>query len=424
MSRTKVICLASILILLCALPAAESSMADRQSKSQRAGVKPLQPDFTPQAQRIESMTDQLVARSGIPGLSMVIVQNGKVISARGYGVTQAGTADSVKADTVFRLASLSKAFAATITGKLVEQGALTWDTPIASQLPAFKLRDYQRAQQVTVRDVLSHRVGLAHNTYDRDLEANQPYQLLAEKLSEAPLQSCEPSECYGYQNIAFSLIGDVVFAASGDFYSHQVEKQIFHPLGMNTATFGRDELMASSSWARPHVRRGGAWIAVTPRENYYHVPPAAGVNASAQDMGQWLLAQLGHYPDVLSKDLINQIHTPQVSTPGEMRGSSWRRERLINAYYGLGWRVFDYQGNTMVFHGGAVQGYRSAVALLPEKDLGVAIMWNSESAAPSGLIPTVLDRALNLPQRGWIEEDMPVMSDEAAIETGSNSEQE
>lgn len=415
MTRAKAITSSLLLVLLCTIPAAECSRAGKpEAASAQNGARPLQPDFTPQAQRIEALTEQFMARTRLPGLSMVMVQNGRVISLRGYGETAIGSGERVGADTTFRLASLSKAFAGTLTGQLVEQGALSWDSPISQQLPMFKLRDYQRAQQLTVRDVLSHRVGLAHNTFDRDLEANQPYQLLAERLSDAPL-TCTPGECYGYQNIAYSLIGDVVFAVTGDFYPHQVEKQIFHPLGMRGATFGREELMASASWARPHVRRGAGWVAVTPKANYYHVPPAAGINATARDMGQWLLGQLGHYPDVLSRELLNQIHTPQVNTPGETRGSAWRRERLLSAYYGLGWRVFDYQGNTMIFHGGAVQGYRGAIALLPDKDFGVAILWNSESSAPSGLLPTVLDRVLGLPARAWVEEDAP-QTDAAAID--------
>jgi beta-lactamase class C len=277
-----------------------------------------------------------------------------------------------------------------------------WDTPIVNQLPAFKLRDYRRAQEVTVRDVLSHKVGIARNTYDRALEANEPYPLLAERLSEAPM-SCSTGDCYAYQNVAFSLIGDLVFAATGDFYPHQVERRIFHPLGMTASTYGREGLEGSASWARPHVRGGKAgWIAVRPKETYYHVPPAAGVNSSAHDMSLWLMAQMGGRPDVLPPEVLNPIHTPQVITPGEMRGSRWRRERVRAAYYGMGWRVFDYAGHTLLFHGGAVQGYRGLIAILPDRQLGIVVLWNSESAAPSGLMPSLMDRALDLPREDWL----------------------
>jgi beta-lactamase class C len=97
------------------------------------------------------------------------------------------------------------------------------------------------------------------------------------------------------------------------------------------------------------------------------------------------------------------LHAPLVATPGEMRSSSWRRTRLSAASYALGWRVYDYAGHQIVFHGGAVQGYRGLIALMPERDLGVAILWNSESALPSNLLPTILDRAIGLPGEPWLD---------------------
>ena len=359
------------------------------------------PDFSADAREIERLAEGVVQQSRIPGMAMAIVQDGKVLSARGYGVVDSRNPQPVGPDTVFRIASLSKAFAGTLSAILVSEGAMSWDSPVSNQLPAFALRDLQGAQRLTVREILSHRVGLGYNTYDRDLEADQPYPVLAEKLSQAPM-TCSPGDCYAYQNIAFSLVGDLVFATTGDFYSHQVEKRLFHPLGMYGATYGRDGLEASPSWARPHVRSGGKWLAVRPKETYYRIPPAAGVNASINDMAQWLIAQMGHRPDVLSPEVLNEIQTPQVSTPGEIRGGGWRRERLKSAYYGLGWRIYDYAGHTLVFHGGAVQGYRAVAAFLPDRDIGVVILWNSESAMPNGLLPTTLDRALGLPAREWL----------------------
>ena len=366
-----------------------------------ASVRPHHADLTHAAREVEQLAAFVVDKKKLPGLALVIVQDGRVLTLRGYGVTEAGGSEAITPDTVFRLASLSKAFAATLTSQLVQEEAMGWDTPIVNQLPAFKLRDYARAQTVTPRDVLAQKVGLARNTFDRDLEANEPYPLLAERLSDAPL-TCTTGDCYGYQNVAFSLIGDLVFAATGDFYAHQVETRIFHPLGMDTATYGREGLEGSASWARPHVRRGTGWVAVRPKETYYHVPPAAGVNASASDMSKWLIAQMGDRPDVLPPDVLNPIHTPQVLTPGETRGSRWRRERVRAAYYGMGWRVFDYAGHTLLFHGGAVQGYRSLIGFLPDRGVGMVVLWNAESSAPSGLLPSLMDRALDLPHEDWV----------------------
>ena len=148
-----------------------------------------------------------------------------------------------------------------------------------------------RAGKLRIDDLLSHRVGLPHNSLDRALEADSPYPLLLEQLDEVT-PVCSVGSCYSYQNVAFSLIGDVTFAVTGDFFTHQVEKRIFHPLMMETATYGRDALEASGDWAHPHVKRSGRWQSVLPKLTYYRIPPAAGVNASARDLGQWMLAHL------------------------------------------------------------------------------------------------------------------------------------
>ena len=364
----------------------------------------------------EAMAQDLVANQRVPGLAMAIVHDGRILSARGYGITDVSDAEPVDAHTVFRLASLSKSFAGTVTGMLVSEGALRWDSRVADFMPSLQFADPSAAQQLTVADVLSHRVGLRHHTYDRDIEGNADYHSLVQRFAAAPM-ACAPGDCYGYQNVAFSLVGDVVFAASGQFYSESVARRIFKPLGMNDASLGLDGITASSRWARPHVRAGAGWKSLTPKPTYYRLAPAAGVNASISDMAQWLLAQGGHRPDVLPAPLLATLQAPIVGTPGEIRGSSWRRERLNSAGYGLGWRVYDYAGNRLVFHGGAVQGYRGLMAMLPERDVGVVVLWNSNSSLPSGLLPTILDRAIGLPAQQWLDVDIDVealyASDEA-----------
>ncbi len=380
-------------------------MPYRTSLAQRQ-VMPLAQGFDVKA--FEAMAQQLTVGQRVPGMSMTIVQNGRVLSARGYGVTDVAAPQTVDSHTVFRLASLSKAFAGTMTGLLVADGSLRWDSKVSDYVPSFQLSDPMSTQRATVADLLSHRVGLrAHNAYDKDIEANAEYYTVAQKLAYAPLD-CMPGQCYAYQNVAFSLIGDVVFAATGSFYDQAVDRRIFKPLGMNDASIGLTGIQSSARWARPHVRSRNGWVSVSPKPTYYRLPPAAGVNASASDMAQWLIAQTGHRPDVLSAPLLATLHSPIISTPGEMR-AGWRRERIYSASYGLGWRVFDYAGHQVIFHAGAVQGYRGLVALVPERDLGVAILWNSDSSVPSGLLPTILDRAIGLPSQQWI--DVPYESD-------------
>ena len=388
--------------------AASAPTAATASDAPTLAARPLVPAVN--VAEVEAMAQQLVANGRIPGLAVAIVQDGRVLSARGYGVTDAHAGNPVDAHTVFRLASLSKSFAGTVTGILVNDGVLRWDSHLVDYVPDFKLSRPGAAEQVTVADLLSHRVGLTRNAYDRDLEANADVRSLTLRMANAPM-TCAPGECYAYQNVAFSLIGDIVFAATGQFYSETVARRIFKPLGMHDASYGLEGLEASARWARPHVRGRGGWVPVSPKPNYYRVAPAAGVNASISDMAQWLIAQSGHRPDVLPAPLLATLHTPLVQTPSELRGSGWRRARLSSAGYALGWRVFDYAGHQVVFHGGAVQGYRTAMAMLPDRDLGIAILWNSESALPSGLLPTVLDRALGISGGQWLDED--VLPDES-----------
>ncbi|MGB3047087.1 serine hydrolase domain-containing protein, partial [Dokdonella sp.] len=328
------------------------------------------------------------------------VQGNEVVHERTLGYADWNSREKIEADTVFRLASLSKAFATTLSGLLIENGLLHWETTISSVLPTFSLADLDSSNKLTIADILSHRVGLPHNTYDSLIEQDEPYPLLVERLAEVPM-ACPVGECYAYQNIAFSLIGDITYAVTGDFYYHEVEKRIFHPLGMSTATYGRDALEQSKHWARPHRRSGKRWKAFQPNEAYYRMPPAAGANASLRDMEKWLIAQMGGRPDVLSAQLLETLHTPLVETPRDLRSTPWRRGRLLDAQYALGWRVYQYAGEPLVFHAGAVQGYRAMIGFLPDRQVGLIMLWNCESAAPSGLMPMLFDRYLGLPAVDW-----------------------
>jgi beta-lactamase class C len=389
-----------------------TNLADRR-------VLPLAHGFDVAA--FENAANALTTGERIPGMAMAIVQNGRVLSARGYGVTDVRAPQPIDAHTVFRLASLSKAFAGTMTGLLVNDGSLRWDSKVHDYVPSFQLSDPGSTQRVTVADLLSHRVGLHdHNAFDKDIEADAEYYSVARKLAYAPLD-CAPGQCYAYQNVAFSLIGDVVFAATGSFYDQAVDRRIFKPLGMNDASIGLPGIESSTRWARPHIRSRNGWVSLMPKPTYYRLPPAAGVNASVSDMAQWLIAQTGHRPDVLPAPLLATLHAPLIRTPGEMR-AGWRRQRLESASYALGWRVFDYAGHQVVFHAGAVQGYRGVVALVPERDLGIAILWNSTSGLPTGLLPTMLDRAIGLPTQQWL--DTPIGNDLLMADSADGSEKD
>lgn len=360
--------------------------------------------------------ERLEQRHAVAGLATAVVIDDKVVYEHTLGYANATTQEAITPETVFRLASLSKAFATAVAGVLVNDGKLSWDTKLADVLPFFKLKDAAAAEKATVRDILGQRLGLPRNTYDNMLEGDVSYEELVRRLDEVDM-TCAVGQCYGYQNVAFSMISDVVYAMTGDFFYRQVDKRIFFPLGMKTASYGREALESSPSWARPHRPSGpGGWRPFEPKEAYYRVAPAAGVNASLRDMEQWLIAQMGGRPDVLSQSLLQTLHTPEVATPVELRSTPWRRERLSAASYGLGWRVFQYGGETLIFHAGAVEGYRTMIGFFPKYRAGVVTMWNSASPMPSGLMPMVFDSMLGLEHEDWagVESETPAGTTKAA----------
>lgn len=418
----------TVFLVLVAAAAGDSDAATRKKK-----LDPLRPaastprpplarvdaaavatDLVPVTGDFARWVEQLAQGDAVAGLAVAVVKDTDVIYERTLGHADWSTRTPVTPTTVFRLASLSKGFAAALTGLVVDDGVMSWDTRVAGVLPTFALADLEGSSRLTVRDILSHRVGLPNNTYDRLLEQAEPYPLLVDRLREVPL-ACAVGECYGYQNIAFSLIGDVTYAVTGDFFYHLVEKRLFHPLGMTTATYGLDALRSSTSWARPHKRSRKTWVAFEPNQNYYHLPPAAGANASLRDMEQWLIAQMGGRTDVLAQELLDELHAPQVATPKDASLTPWRRERLLDARYALGWRVFDYAGEPMVFHAGAVKGFRAVIAFLPKHRFGMVMLWNCEAATPNGLLPMLFDRYLGLPRVDWAGLDQ---GDEAGASTG------
>ncbi|MCX7512904.1 serine hydrolase domain-containing protein [Frateuria hangzhouensis] len=351
---------------------------------------------------------KLEQRNSVAGLATAVVVGDKVVFEGTIGYANASDKEPVKPTTVFRLASLSKAFATAITALLVQDGKFAWDTRLVNVLPFFKLKNVPDTQRATVADILGQRLGLPRNTFDNMLEDDVPYEELVRKLDEVDM-TCGVGECYGYQNVAFSLIGDVVYAMTGNFFYKLVDRRIFLPLGMTTASYGRAGLESSESWARPHRRTRRGWVAFEPKVNYYRVAPAAGVNASLRDMEKWLIAQMGGRPDVLASSTLDVLHTPGVRTSGELHSSPWRRGRLTAAHYALGWRVYTYGGETLIYHAGAVEGYRTMIGFFPKYHTGVVTMWNAGVPTPSGLMPMVFDGLLGLPHVDWagLEKNVP-----------------
>lgn len=385
-----------------ALLAASASAAETETAAPAAAAASVV-EADPVLARIERHIDTVLAVEATPALAYVLIRDGAVVVANARGVTDTVSLNPVDGSTAFRLASVSKGFASTLLALLEAEGYVAWNDRVNDLLPGLKLADPVATRELTLEQLLSHRTGLPHHTLDVKVEGNASLETLIEAL-DTVRPACAVGQCYAYQNVIYSLGADIAHYAVGNLFEVELQRRVFIPLGMNDATVGRDALMQSPSWARPHVRKRNQWSPVEPKPTYYRLPAAAGVNASAEDLAQWMRAQLGEFPEVLPPEVLETVHSPQVDTPYETQAPRWRRERLRSASYALGWRVFDYAGESMVFHAGAVQGFRAMVGLIPERRFGFALLWNSDSGIPGGIFPNIVDAELGLPDADWLDE--------------------
>lgn len=345
-------------------------------------------------QRLKAMA----ARPSMVGLAVGVIENGRITFLAGYGETAHGSGEAVTPETVFRWASCSKGVAATMVAKLAEAGKVDLNAPVANYAPTLKLPNAGE-YKATVTDLLSHRLGLYRNAYDNKLEEGESPFVLRSQLGQLNAV-CAPGTCWDYQNVAYDASSEMVARLTGTSYPQAVQRTLFDPIGMRSASVTRAGLESANSWARPHSvgRR------VLPGSDvYYKVPAAGGINSNIKDFALWMIAQTGAMPDVLSPSLLATIHAPLVKTPTEQGRMRKFAERVHSPYYGLGWRSYDYAGHHIVGHRGGIAGYRSLILFDPALKSGVVALWNSNTSQPGGLEFEVMDMLYHLPFRDWME---------------------
>lgn len=339
----------------------------------------------------------------VPGAAVAIIKDNKIVYIRAYGIREVGRHEKVDIHTAFRLASVSKGFASMLTGLLVKDGVLKWDDKVVKYLPNFSLKSLKTTKSLTIRHILSHTSGLPAHTFTNLLEDDIPLPEIYLKLRE--VSSIAPvGNVYSYQNVLYSLICDIIKSATGKQYETLVRERIFVPLGMYDSSLGKDSFLAFSNHTMPHIRENFDWAATRIKNAYYAVPPSAGVNASILDMARWLRAMMGGEPEIISPEVIKQVTTPAIKTPQEKRKYRWR-DRLRNAYYGLGWRIYDYAGSKIIYHGGWVEGYRAEIGFIPDDKIGIAVLMNCESMAANLILPAFFDMYLELTEFELIQSD-------------------
>jgi CubicO group peptidase (beta-lactamase class C family) len=327
------------------------------------------------------------------GLALAIVRDDRVIVAKGFGVREAGKDAAVDERTLFSIASCSKAFTAAALAILVDERKLRWEDKASKYLPTFQLYDPYVTRELTVRDLVCHRSGLAtfggdlvwyNTTYSRDEILNRIRYL-------KPTTSFRSA--FGYQNNLFLAAGQIVPVVAGRSWDQFVRERIFEPLGMAATTSIKS---VGENAAVPHMIRDERAIVIAPCQSD-NIGPAAAINAGARDMAQWLRLQLGlgKYGEkrIYSESQARAMWSPQTIVGGVTIGPAATHLRT----YAMGWFVSDYNGKLRVEHDGDLDGMHSKVILIPELKLGVAAMTNSDTPVAAIVAGRTIDAALGLP---------------------------
>ena len=338
----------------------------------------------------------------VPGLAIAIIKDDRIVLAKGYGVRKLGDPTPVNERTLFAIGSSSKAFTAAAIAMLVDEGKLKWDDPVTKYLPGFELYDPYVTRELTVRDLLSHRSGLERGDflwygteYDRD-------EILRRARYLKPTWSLRST--FGYQNLMFLAAGQLIAKVSGKSWDDFIRQRMFTPLSMTASSTSIRDLKNADNVSSPHAKIEDK-VEVIPWRNIDNIAPAGSINSSVVDMAQWVRLQLaqGEYQKqhLLSSGAAKEMHTSQTVIRLEPPLSLFYPEaHFLN--YGLGWFLQDYRGRKVVEHGGAIDGMRAQVAMIPEEKLGLVILTNmGGTILPLPLMYRIFDAYLGAPQRDW-----------------------
>ena len=356
-------------------------------------------------QGFDDYVNKAIAEWQVPGVAIAIIKDDRIVLARGYGVRELGKPAKVDERTLFAIGSSSKAFTAASLAMLIDEGKLKWDDPATKYLPGFQLYDPYATRELTVRDLVTHRSGLERgdllwyaSPYDR-AEVVRRIRFLK------PTWSLRAH--FGYQNIMFLAAGQIIPSVTGKDWDDFVRERIFIPLGMTATNTSIRAFANSDDVATPHAKLDDKVQAIAWR-NIDNIAPAGSINSNVLDMAQWVRLQLGggmyQSKRLLSSGAMKEMHAPQTVIPLEGPMEKLYPEAHFLTY-GMGWFLSDYRGRKLVEHGGAIDGMRAEVAMIPEEKLGVVILTNlGGTVLPQPLMYRIFDAYLGVPQRDWSAE--------------------
>ncbi len=360
-------------------------------------------------EKLDQVVETSMARFEVPGMAVAVVENDKLVYAKGFGVRNLKSGEAVNEHTLFGIASNTKAFTVAALGMLVDEGKLSWDDKVIDHLPEFRLYDPYVTREMTIRDLLSHRSGLGLGAGDLMIwpDTDKPVDEIIAGLKYLKPASSFRSR-YAYNNLMFLTAGEVVARVSGISWQDFIEQRILNPLGMTDSRAGFSRIAKDNrNFATGHIPLDGKLHPFF--VNYLEDFRGAGaITSSVDEMSHWLIAQLngGQYPGgvrLFSEGQQAQMWHPHITSMVSPQAFEQTRQQFRG--YGLGWSIQDYYGYKRMGHGGGILGMVSQVTLIPEKKLGIVILSNQQAfSALAAVTNEVLEDALQLPDTDWVGE--------------------
>lgn len=320
-----------------------------------------------------------------PGLAVAIVKGDKLIYRKGFGFRNMDEKLPVTTSTIFRIGSVSKGFAATLAGILEEEQVIEWDAPVSSYLPDYRVKPETYLDSVTVGHILSHTAGYPYQAYSTLIEDGVTLTEMIQSLQQLTL-SRSPGTIHSYQNVAYSIIEQILQQQTSCSFQALMEERIFEPLEMNHASIDYESIINASNVALPHfyTSKFGLYVGeISP--TYYNASAAGGINASIEDMGKWLMAVMGNKANIISDKVREELYKPKIVTAVKNSFLSLL-DQPRSGHYGLGWRIIEYPSDTLVYHEGYVNGYKSAIGFSQTDNIGICILSNSGGRLTSRLL--------------------------------------
>lgn len=353
------------------------------------------------SQQIDALAERSLKAFNVPGIAVAVIKDGKVIHSKGYGVRSLKTQEKVDENTLFGIASNSKAFTAAALGMLIDEGKLKWDDKVRDYIPEFKLYSPYVSEEFTIRDLLTHRSGLGLGAGDLMFFPDSSDFVLKDIIYN--LRFLKPVSGfrtkYDYDNNLYIVAGEVVARVSGKSWDDFVEERIMAPLGMTHSAGSFDRLKDKSDVIDAHAPVDGK-VQVIARSTVKVGHAAGGINSSIADLSKWVLLHLAHgkYGDGLGKTLFSdQVHedmwTPQTIIPVRNPGPY----NTHFSAYGLGFGITDVKGYKQVSHTGGLEGMVTQITMIPELNLGIIVLTNQqEGGAFTSITNQIKDAYFNI----------------------------